>query len=91
MNVVTRAILFARKLAEVRELAQAVKDEIAALGGMATATNPYFLDSEGVARTDLEITQATFNGLLTTGEALLTALNAESGHRTNIYKAINGK
>lgn len=88
MNVVQRAIQFAKKLAEVRELGQAIKDEIAALGGV-TATNSYFLDSEGKPRTDLEITQTTFSGVLTTGNGILTFLDA--GHRTNLYNAINGK
>ncbi len=88
MNVVTRAIQFARKLAEVRELGQSIKDEIAALGGV-TATDSYFLDSEGLPRTDLEITQATFSGVLTTGNGLLTYL--DGGHRTNIYNTVNGK
>lgn len=88
MNVVQRAILFARKLAEVRELGQSIKDEIAALGGV-TATDSYFLDSDGLPRTDLEITQSTFSGILTTGNGILTFLDA--GHRTNIYNTINGK
>jgi hypothetical protein len=89
MNVVSRSITFARKLAEVRELAQSIKDEIAALGGVSVGTDSYFLDDNGDPRTDLEVSQTAFSAILTTGNTLLTTLDA--GHRTNIYNVVNGK
>jgi hypothetical protein len=86
MNVVNRALIFARKLAEVRELGQAIRDEIAALGGV-NNIDSYFLDENGDERTDLELSKSEFSGILTTGNMVLTAITAS--HQTNIYRAIN--
>lgn len=74
-------------MAALLEEAQAIKAELASLGGAAHENvTGYFLDENGNARTDLAVTHAEFVAVHTTANALVSSM--ASGHGTNIYAAL---
>lgn len=88
MRIVRRLLEFLTAFADVIEKAQALSQEITALGGTA-ALEEWWKDENGVDRTDRELTFAEFQNAFTTVNAFTAAISA--GHKTNVFKAIRNR
>lgn len=87
MRIVNRTVQWAEKMAQLLEDAQAIKAELASLGGAShEGVTGYFLDETGAARTDLPVSHPEFVAVHTTANALIGSM--ASGHGTNIYAAL---
>lgn len=81
MRIVNRLFSLASEVAETAETIDGVLKELTAVGG-AAACESYFLDGDGLQRTDISRTYAELQNLASSLAAIQTLMET---HKTNFY------